>query len=78
MEHARGIPAVAAAHVGRMAAAAQVGCGMRLAWLCILIAALPAQASVYYVTVAGLGDVYKRQPILHETFPHPERLRVVL
>jgi hypothetical protein len=38
-----------------MAAAAQVGCGMRLALLCILIATLPARASVYYVTVAGLG-----------------------
>jgi hypothetical protein len=28
---------------------------MRLALLCILIATLPARASVYYVTVAGLG-----------------------
>jgi hypothetical protein len=38
-----------------MVAAAEVGCGMRLAALCLLMATLPAQASVYYVTVAGLG-----------------------
>jgi hypothetical protein len=38
-----------------MVAAAEVGCGMRLATFCLLMATLPAQASVYYVTVAGLG-----------------------
>jgi len=40
-----------------MAAAAQVGCGMKVALLgCYLLCVLmPAHASVYYVTVAGLG-----------------------
>src|SRR5580692_9864753 len=39
-----------------MAAKAQVGCGMRsLLLCCVLIAAPFARASVYYVTVAGLG-----------------------
>ena len=38
-----------------MVAAAQVGCGMRAALLCVLLTALSAHASVYYVTVAGLG-----------------------
>jgi hypothetical protein len=40
-----------------MAAAAQVGCDMKLALgICgFLITALPMHASVYYVTVAGLG-----------------------
>jgi hypothetical protein len=47
---------VAAAADGcRMAAAAQVGCGMRTALLLALMTALSAHASVYYVTVAGLG-----------------------
>jgi hypothetical protein len=38
-----------------MAAAAQVGRGMRPALLWVLMTALSAHASVYYVTVAGLG-----------------------
>src|ERR1700733_15053070 len=38
-----------------MAAAAQVGCGMRIALLWLLMTGLSAHASVYYVTVAGLG-----------------------
>jgi hypothetical protein len=45
----------AAAHGSRMAAAPQVGCGMRPALLFVLMTALSAHASVYYVTVAGLG-----------------------
>src|SRR3984957_18419656 len=55
MEHARGVPVAAAAHGGGMGAAAQVGCGMRLASLWVLMAAVSAHASVYYVTVAGVG-----------------------
>jgi hypothetical protein len=43
-----------------MAVAAEVGCGMRSAFLRaallgLLLATLPAHASIYYVTVAGLG-----------------------
>jgi hypothetical protein len=45
----------AAADGGGMAAATQVGCGMKLALLWLLMSALSAHASVYYVTVAGLG-----------------------
>jgi hypothetical protein len=55
MEHAGGVLVAAAAHGSRMAAAAQVGCGMRLALLFVLMTAFSAHASVYYVTVAGLG-----------------------
>src|SRR6204780_3686275 len=55
MEHASGVSVAAAAHGSGMAAAAQVGCGMRPALLCVLMTALSAHASVYYVTVAGLG-----------------------
>src|ERR1700754_2357693 len=40
-----------------MAAAAQVGCDMKLAiGICgLLLSVVPMRASVYYVTVAGLG-----------------------
>jgi hypothetical protein len=55
MEHAGGVLVAAVADGGGMAAAAQVGCGMRPALLCVLMTALSAHASVYYVTVAGLG-----------------------
>jgi hypothetical protein len=55
MEHAGGVLVAAAAHGSGMAAAAQVGCGMRPALLWVLMTALSAHASVYYVTVAGLG-----------------------
>jgi hypothetical protein len=55
MEYAGGAPVAAAADGCRMAAAAQVGCGMRPALLFVLMIALSAHASVYYVTVAGLG-----------------------
>src|ERR1700733_13968742 len=55
MEHAGGVPVAAAAYGGGMAAATQVGCGMKLALLWLLMSALCAHASVYYVTVAGLG-----------------------
>jgi hypothetical protein len=55
MEHAGGVLVAAAAHGSRMAAAPQVGCGMRPALLFVLMTALSAHASVYYVTVAGLG-----------------------
>jgi hypothetical protein len=43
------------AHGSGMAAAPQVGCGMRPVLLFVLMTALSAHASVYYVTVAGLG-----------------------
>jgi hypothetical protein len=55
MEHAGGLSVAAVADGIGMAAAAQVGCGMKPALLCIMMAALSAHASVYYVTVAGLG-----------------------
>jgi hypothetical protein len=55
MEYAGGVPVAAAADGCGMAAAAQVGCGMRPALLWVLMTALSAHASVYYVTVAGLG-----------------------
>jgi hypothetical protein len=55
MEHAGGVPVAAAFDDCRMAAAPQVGCGMRPALLWVLVTALSAHASVYYVTVAGLG-----------------------
>jgi hypothetical protein len=55
MEYAGGVPVAAAADGGGMAAAAQVGCGMRPALLWVLMTAFSAHASVYYVTVAGLG-----------------------
>jgi hypothetical protein len=55
MEYAGGVLVAAAAHGGGVAAAAQVGCGMRPALLLVLMTALSAHASVYYVTVAGLG-----------------------
>src|ERR1700685_3228274 len=55
MEHAGGVPVAAASYGSGMAAAPQVGCGMSRALLCVLMTALSAHASVYYVTVAGLG-----------------------
>jgi hypothetical protein len=55
MEHAGGVLVAAAADGSGMAAAPQVGCGMRPALLFALMTALSAHASVYYVTVAGLG-----------------------
>jgi hypothetical protein len=55
MEHAGGVLVATAADVSGMAAAPQVGCGMRLALFWVLMTALSAHASVYYVTVAGLG-----------------------
>jgi hypothetical protein len=55
MEYASGVPVAAAADGGGMAAAAQVGGGMRPALLWVLMTAFSAHASVYYVTVAGLG-----------------------
>jgi hypothetical protein len=55
MEHAGGVLVAAAPDGSGMVAAPQVGCGMRLALWWVLMTALSAHASVYYVTVAGLG-----------------------
>src|ERR1700731_2318788 len=55
MEYAGGVSVAAAADGCRMAPAAQVGCGMRPALLFVLMTAISAHASIYYVTVAGLG-----------------------
>src|SRR4030081_3191335 len=55
MEHAGGVLVATAADGSGMAAAPQVGCGMRLTLLWVLMTALSAHASVYYVIVAGLG-----------------------
>src|ERR1700722_3578336 len=55
MEHAHRVPLAARTDGRRMAAPAQMGCGMRAALLLLMMTALSAHASVYYVTVAGLG-----------------------
>jgi hypothetical protein len=55
MEHAGGVSVAAGADGSGMAAAPQMGRGMRPALLWVLMTALSAHASVYYVTVAGLG-----------------------